>query len=530
MSTAAREHVVLDIGSRRELFVDRYLIDEMEGATLKLQEPRPGGVAISYDQPWESSIAFYTTVLKDGDVYRMYYRATNLAFNPTSHPDDHLLPTATCYAESTDGISWEKPDLDLVEVRGAKRNNAILPGKPVYPLGPFVDGRPRVPTNERYKAVARHVGGPQRHLMGYTSSDAVRWHMLSEEPIIRQTLENNFDSQNVAFWSEAEGCYVAYMRHMVGGRRSTSRATSADFLTWSDQTLMSYSDTGSTTPSQHLYTNQTQPYFRAPHIYIAMPGRIHFGRRLLSTDQARLFETEIEHISGAAGDVSDGVLLTTRAGTTRYDFTFKESFIRPGPGSENWTSRCNYPALGVVQTGPSEMSLYVQRHYGHKTAHLERMTLRLDGFASLHAPYSGGDTVTRPITFDGRYLELNYATSAAGSIRVEVQDLTGRPISGYKLEECPYIIGDELSRLVGWDPQAVREPLPETGASVEAMRGDGEIADKEGPVLREAPSDLGRLAGAPVRLRFVMKDADLFSFRFVPGPCPQTRVAVHLRT
>ena len=343
----------LDIGSRRELFVDEFLIDTIEGAALRLQEPRPGGVAIAYDRPWESSIAFYTTVLKDGDVYRMYYRAANLAFNPTSHPDDHLFPTATCYAESADGISWTKPDLGLVELKGSKRNNAILPGRPVYPFGPFVDGRPGVPAEERYKAVARHVGGPQRHLMAYTSADGIHWRTVRDEPIIPQTLENNFDSQNVAFWSEAEGRYVAYVRHMVGGRRSTARATSADFLDWSEQTLMSYSDTGTTVPSQHLYTNQTQPYLRAPHIYVAMPGRIHFGRRPLSAEQARAYESEIEPISGGAGDVSDGVLLTSRAGATRYDFTFKESFVRPGIGSEDWTSRCNYPALGVVQTGPS---------------------------------------------------------------------------------------------------------------------------------------------------------------------------------
>ena len=215
--------------------------------------------------------------------------------------------------------------------------------------------------------------------------------------------------------------------------------------------------------------------------------------------------------------MSDGPLLTTRAGTTRYDFTFKESFVRPPIGSENWTSRCNYPSYGVVQTGPAEMSMWVNAQYGHDTPHLDRLTLRLDGFASLHGPYAGGEMVTSPLTFDGRYLELNYATSAAGSIRVEVQDESGRPIPGYALEESPYVVGNEIARLVGWDSRAVRDPLPETGAPMEAMRGDGEVAYKEGPVLREAPSDLGRLAGTPVRLRFVLKDADIFSLRLVRG-------------
>ena len=53
------------------------------------------------------------------------------------------------------------------------------------------------------------------------------------------------------------------------------------------------------------------------------------------------------------------------------------------------------------------MSIYVQRHYGLKTSHLERLALRLDGFASVHAPYAGGELWTRPLRFAGGQLEIN---------------------------------------------------------------------------------------------------------------------------
>ena len=172
--------------------------------------------------------------------------------------------------------------------------------------------------------------------------------------------------------------------------------------------------------------------------------------------------------------------MTTRAGATHYDFTFKESFIRPGIGHNNWTSRTNYPALGVVQTGVSEMSLYVQRDYDQQTAHLDRMTLRIDGFASVNAPYAGGEVVTKPFRFSGKKLEINYSTSAAGGIRIEIQEASGAPVPGYTLDECPEIIGDELERIVHW----------------------------------EEGGDVSKLAGTSIRLRFVMKDADLFSLRF----------------
>lgn len=164
----------------------------------------------------------------------------------------------------------------------------------------------------------------------------------------------------------------------------------------------------------------------------------------------------------------------------RYDRTFLEAFLRPGLGPRNWVSRTNYPALNVVETGPGEMSLYVNRHYGQATARVTRYALRLDGFASAHAGYAGGEVVTRPLRFRGRALEINYSTSAAGSVRVEIQDGSGRPLPGFTLADSREIVGDEIARTVSW-------------------RGGG---------------DVSTLAGKPVRLRFALKDADLYSYRF----------------
>ncbi|HJN07093.1 MAG TPA: hypothetical protein QF564_00255 [Pirellulaceae bacterium] len=454
----------VDIGSRRELFVDGLLIDKLDHVRLKLHEPRSGGVAVKYDGPADERFCFYTTILKDGDKYRMYYRG---------HPGTDWTKSVTCYAESADGITWTKPKLELVEVNGSRDNNAILPTGEAF--GPFIDGRPGVPADERFKANMNARGG----LMGYVSGDGIHWRKVREELLLRSSLPNHFDSQNVMFWSVEEECYVLYARHMVGGKRATARATSRDFLNWSDFTLMTYSDTQSTTPSQHLYTNQTQPYFRAPHIYIALPGRFQAGRRVLTDEQAKSIDAHAG--GGGVNDIADGVLLTSRAGSTAYDFTFRESFVRPGIGYRSWTSRNNYPACGVVPTGPHEMSLYVQRHYGQKSAWLERMTLRTDGFVSVNAPYDGGEMVTKPLTFSGKHLSLNYSTSAAGSVRVEIQDAAGKPFDGFSATDCEEIIGDEIERVVHW----------------------------------KAGSNVSSLARQPVRLRFIMKDADLYSFRFV---------------
>ena len=121
-----------------------------------------------------------------------------------------------------------------------------------------------------------------------------------------------------------------------------------------------------------------------------------------------------------------------------------------------------------------------ERHYGQRTGYLQRMTLRLDGFASVHAPFEGGEMLTKPFTFSGNRLEINYSTSAAGSVSVEIQQPDHTPIPGFTLQESVKLMGDQISQTVSW----------------------------------QAGSNLSSLAGGPIRLRFVMKDADLFSLRF----------------
>jgi hypothetical protein len=199
------------------------------------------------------------------------------------------------------------------------------------------------------------------------------------------------------------------------------------------------------------------------------------GRKVLTDEQAAAIHVHANYF----GDCSDGVLMTTRGGD-RYDRTFMEGFVRPGIGPENWVSRTNYPALNVVPTGANEMSFYVNQSYGQPTAHLRRYSLRTDGFASVNAPYSGGELITRPLTFSGRELSVNFATSAAGGIQVEIQDLAGAPVPGYTLTDALELIGNETDRVVRW----------------------------------KSDSDVSALAGRPVRLRFVMKDADLYAIQF----------------
>jgi len=468
-ATAGERPSVVDVGSRRELFVDHFLIDKLEGARLQLHPPRPAGVALRFDRPYEGVFSGYVTVIQDGPIYRMYYRGLSASERGSA---DHSLKTeVTCYAESADGVTFAKPNLSLFELPGIRQNNVILARSPAcHNLCPFLDTRPGVPPSERFKAVG---GKSQSGLLAFVSTDGIRWRKLRDEPILTK---GAFDSQNVAFWSESENGYVCYFRtgRRVGTEsyRWISRTTSKDFVNWSDPVEMNMGDT----PPEHFYTNQTHPYFRAPHIYVAVFARFMPGRRIVTETEAAALGVVGEY----SGDCSDAAFMTTRGRGHGYDRSFLESFIRPGRGASNWVSRTNYPALGIVPTGPGEMSLYVQRHYAQPSHHLQRLTLRTDGFVSVNAGYSGGEMITKPLRFAGKELAVNFATSAAGGLRVEIQDASGKPVPGYTLADAVEMIGDEIERVVSW----------------------------------KGGSDVAELAGHAVRLRFVMKDADLYAIRF----------------
>lgn len=447
------------IGSNRELFVDDYLIDQLDGASLKMHAPKDEGVAFYLDKPWEGKFSLYSTIIKEDNIYRAYYRG----MPDVKEGNNREL---TCYAESTDGINWYKPDLGIHEINGSKNNNVILVDQELtHNFSPFLDTNPNAKVKERFKALA---GKKATGLYALTSEDGIHWAKAKNEPVVN---EGNLDSQNVSFWSPSENKYLVYFRTMDSGFRSVSRASSIDFITWDKGDTMKYG----AAPLEHLYTQQTSPYFRAPQIYLAIGGRFMPNKQVVTDEQAATLGVDPNYYRAC----SDAFLMTSRGGN-QYNRYFMESFIRPGIGLSNWVSRTNYPALNVVQTSPHEMSIYVNQDYAQSTAHLRRYSIRLDGFASLSAGYAGGEMITKPFVFEGKELELNYSTSAAGEIFVELLDENGNKIPGFSKEECLPVIGNELSRAVYWNKT----------------------------------TNVSKLSGKAVRMKIYLKDAAIYSFRF----------------
>ena len=492
----------IDIGNRRELLVDDHLIESMKGATLQLHHPTTQEISITHDSPWEGSGCGYHSIFQDGDKYRMYYKAWHLDVK------DGKLKTGdskfTCYAESDDGIHWTKPNLGLIEYpkgSGNKNNNIVIgPARepwmkdtkpdPVHPAV-FLDTNPDCPKDARYKAILR---SGRRGLLALKSPDGLHWSLMSDKPVIT---DGAFDSQNLAFYDPVRKEYRAYWRIFTAGvteadnwkpegYRDIRTATSKDMITWTNQKDLKYEKP----LAEHLYTNQIQPYYRAPHLFIGFPTR--YVERGWNKSMEALPEVKHRKMRSAVSDrygmaITEGLFMSSRDAVT-----FKrwpEAFLRPGIERKGtWHYGHQYIGWQIVETksaienAPNELSLYATEDYWTgKSDKLRRYTMRLDGFVSASAPYSGGSFTTKPIKFKGSELKLNFSSSAVGGIEVELRDETGKAIPGYSAADCDEVFGDNIERTVHW-------------------KGKG--------------SDVSALAGKTIQMHFILKDADLYAFQF----------------
>jgi hypothetical protein len=287
-------------------------------------------------------------------------------------------------------------------------------------------------------------------LIALKSPDGIHWSLLSKEPVITR---GAFDSQNLAFFDNKLGKYRDYHR-AFRGVRDIMTATSDDFLRWSEPAFLEYPGA----PREHLYTNAIGPYERAPHLLLGFPTRF-----LPKTEQ------------------TEPTFMASRDGRTFRRWL--EPVIPRSAPQDRQGNRSNYLARGLVMLPghDRELSVYAtEAYYAGPASRLRRFSYRLDGFVSVHAGPDGGELLTRPLRHAGNRFVINFVTGPKGSLRVEVQDAAGKPLAGHALADCLELRGDSVAQTVAWT---------------------------SGPQVRSQPAQ-------PVRLRFVLADAHLFSLRF----------------
>ncbi len=484
----------LKIGSRREVCWDELLMDEVEGVRVQLHHPELRDKVAQFDMPWEGNVSGYFQILSDNNHLRLYYRGAQLDLDE----DGEVIPRPKylfCCAESKDGRSFQRPNLGIFPFWGQTDNNIIATDNPDN-FFVFRDDNPACPPEEKYKALR---GGGDQELFLYISPDGV--HFEKSRVLVD---DGAYDSLNVCLWNAQEQKYYLFYRgvhgaHTVNGKwnddigdlrhndlvRDIRVRTSTDFVNWDEPRQIRFEPARD---ESELYTNQVQQYYRAKHMYIGFPHR-YVDRYQDAQNFPHLpdwsHRQKLIRRWGRSGTaMTDSIVMTSRDGETfrRTD----EAFLTAGPETDdNWYYGSAGIAYGMVETesdfpgGPREISLYVQHGYRVNPVSLYRYVIRLDGFFSWRCDYTPGRVVTHPFCFEGDHLSINFATSAAGYVRIRLLDADGAPIEGY---DSGNLFGDSVDRAV------------EFGRPVE------------------------QLSGREIRMELSMRDADLYSFRFEKFP------------
>ncbi|MFW5799071.1 MAG: hypothetical protein ACOCXX_05375, partial [Planctomycetota bacterium] len=343
---------VLDIGCRRELFVDDELVERFEGsARLKLNPPIRREVVFQVQPPLENACSGVYSVLVEHDGKLMLYYRGNYPID-SSGGDGSVAQTANV-AFSGDGVHFERPDLGVVDLGDGGANNIVWQGVQAHNLVPFRDDNPACPDEQRFKAVG---GAGHRKLYGLVSPDGLHWTLVQDEPL---DIDGAFDSANVPMWDARAGVYRLFSRYFVdeGGKhyRAIQSCTSEDFVNWTDPVPHLY-EPG--VPREEFYTNATVQCPGAEHLFLSFPMRYVIER------QPPVDTTGMDYPAnpGNAG-MTDAVMMSSRDGI-HWKRPFLEAWLRAGLDRRNWTHRNQTPAIGIVQSDDTEWSMYVSEHYG----------------------------------------------------------------------------------------------------------------------------------------------------------------------
>jgi hypothetical protein len=490
----------IDVGSRRQLLMDDKFVQQGRGVHYVVHRPQKTGEQIIASEP-EAALGGYHSVLFHAGVYHLWYTAGGCVL----------------YARSSDGIHWEKPKLALGGDDSGNTNrlqpNCVL-GQGVggvkegmHGLMVFLD--PKAGDADQFKLVA-NPSEFDSQLQIFASPDGLHWrHAFTNVVTFTNSVKpHHLDSQNVIFWDDRIGKYVAYFRKNVrepGSQgRMVARAESSElafFAKAEDSPVVLQADPDHVVQSGSkkerlalldVYTNGALRYPWAEDAYLMFPTEYyHYGSQI----------AEFNKQAPVNAGVLDTCFASSRDGIKweRYDH---RPFVGLGMKGA-FDSKRIYMVYGVVPArNINELYMY---YLGTSATHgwdrneennrlltsadvaptgaaaISRVVLRRDGFVSVRAPFEGGEFTTPLLRFAGEQLLLNVNTSACGELRVEILDEAGKAVPGFALQDCDLVhTANEINRVVKW-------------------KGGSSVKDLE---------------GKPVRLRFVMRDLDLYAFQF----------------
>ena len=535
--------------SERHLFFDNQSIEMIQDLTRVMHNPVKTGPAIIYrDKPWEVLPYFGNslwTILHDPveGLFRCWYEdwvldPDGLSNSDVDITDPSVSSSRVLYAESRDGLKWDKPSLGIVREGGHDTNIVLGDSRD----DPEVFGSPHVPTvlddpldsdpSRRFKMIFQHiskgsadtdsvtdplgVGAPQvLHSpirMAY-SHDGIHW-TVEPTPLKFGGLGPKLGDEGVLSADLTKREYVLHTRHPYAwlidmpegtprtkawsspywpenparyNKRRIFRTTSSDLIHWNEPYEVFAADDENDNLDDSFYSFASWPLStpatgvkRHPH-----PGdNLHVG---------------IVNVFHQTENVLDGQLAYSRDGLTWQRAGQRQPFLKRGAVGE-WDEMMSCVPSIPIRIGDE---LYI--YYGGSNAHhdwwvvgaregldvpeakninlvehgIGLARLRVDGFVSLRTGLvREGMLVTRSVVARGTQLVINANCHAGGYVDVEMTDQQDNVIEGFSRTAVDRFTGNDVAHRVKWG-QSDRWPHNQV-----------------------------------VKVRFWMRNSDLFSFRF----------------
>jgi hypothetical protein len=415
------------------------------GIRLEAQPPTRLGPVIANDKPWEYSLCYPTLGQLDGK-YRMWYEV----IAPREQGGADML----CYAESTDGVKWEKPELGLVEFAGNKRNNIVfaesVAGHGFHGIGVFYD--PSAASEQRYKLVYNSRGTPEQIaqlkakrpgsvtslgesknllICCAASPDGIRW-----KPLPQPLMSHMSDTGTTMYYDQVLRRYVGYFRTSFMNRRVVGRSECATLdEPWPAPETACWTD-ASESPSEDYYTNGKSLY----------PGTKTFHL---------LFPTIYERFS----DSAIIRMLCSIDGKTWMFPAGRGNLLEQGPEG-SWDGGCVFAGNGMAEIAGNRVALpYIGYGLPHKFPRLVRcgevgfVVWQKQRLSAIVADEEG-EFFTTPLSTPANTLRLNFHARRNGFVKVEIVGRNGRTI-----DDCDPLFGDSYDKTVTWKGQSALNAL-----------------------------------------------------------------------
>jgi hypothetical protein len=457
--------IPIDIG--RQLFVDDFLIEETTlKRTYHRAEYHPSSPVLEPDRRWETRTqhrgypAPTAMVYSDGvwydpadSTFKMWYMS---GYNK-----------ATAYAESRDGVTWSKPELDVIPGTNlVYANTTVTRGSNTI----WLDHGD--PPSRRFKMFQPVVSRKRHYRFGiFVSGDGIHW-----EDSIAVTPPFSGDRSTV-FYNPFRGVWVFSIKQNLFGRRRK-------YAEVEDLSMVG----GAWVDGDELPVWVGADRLDDPHRDLPNQRR----RELYNLD-ANAYESLLLGLFTIYPGVPEDrpkinqVFLGFSRDGFHWDRPDRRPFIPVSDRQGDWNWGNVQSAGGCCLVVGDRLYFYMSGRAGIPgTSQSGRCsvglaTLRRDGFASMDAGDSEGELLTRPVSFSGSHAFVNL-NAPRGSLRVEIQDEDGKPLDRFSLDRCHPLKTDSTIERVRW-------------------RGDPSLSD---------------LAGGAVRFRFLLVQGSLYSFWVSP--------------